>query len=97
MGVEEGGFLVGEGGGVEVWDGCWVGDGVFGALVILGLLGLGGGGSRWGDQEEIVHAVFGEFGEALAEEGADEVLGAGEVRLEDGEFEVEGWVVGVCC
>lgn len=35
-----------------------------------------------------MHGVFGEFGESLTENGADEVLGSREVGLEDGEFEV---------
>jgi len=34
-------------------------------------------------EEEIVHTMLCEFCEALAEERADEVLGAGEVCLED--------------
>ena len=40
-----------------------------------------------------MEAVLGEFGQALAQEGADQILGSGEVGLEDREFEVEG---GVC-
>lgn len=48
-----------------------------------------------GELDEVVHAVLGEFCEALAEEAADEVLGAGEVGLENGEAEVEVWVVRV--
>lgn len=97
VGVEEGEFLGGEGGGVR--DGGEVGDGVFGLLVVGGGGGrrrgrVGGGGGGGGDEEEVVHAVLCEFGEALAEEGAEEVLGAREVGLEDGELEVEGWVVG---
>jgi hypothetical protein len=64
-------------------------------------VGLQGGGGRRGagrrDEEEVVHAVFCEFCEALAEERADEELGAGEVGLEDGEFEIEGGVVCACC
>ena len=52
------------------------------------ILGLSRSGR--GDEKQIVHGVFGEFGKALAENGADEVLGAREVCLEDGEFEIEG-------
>lgn len=89
--VQEGGLLRGEGGGV--CRGKGVGDGVFGSLLRrllgwgLGLLMVGG------DQEEVVHAVLGELCEALAEQGSDEVLGAGEVGLEDAELEVEGGIV----
>jgi hypothetical protein len=36
-----------------------------------------------------MHAVSGEFGEALAEQGSDQVLGPREVGLEDREFEVQ--------
>lgn len=42
---------------------------------------------------EVVHAVLGEFCQTLAEEAAEEVLCSGEVCLEDGEAEVEVWVV----
>jgi hypothetical protein len=50
----------------------------------VGLLrGGGGGGAGRRDEEEVVHAVFCEFCEALAEERADEELGAGEVGLQD--------------
>ena len=95
VGVQEGDFLRGERRGV--CGVCEVGDGVFGLLVGWGrLLGGGGGlgvGGAGGDEEEVVHAVGGEFGEALAEERADEVLGAGEVGLEDREFEVECGIV----
>lgn len=50
----------------------------------MGVVGVGVGvglGGIMGDEEEVVHAVFGEFGETVAEEGADEVLGSGEVGL----------------
>lgn len=64
----------------------WCRHGVLGLLLLrlrrlrrLGWLGVVVGG----DEEEIVHAVLCEFCEALAEERANEVLGAGKVCLED--------------
>lgn len=49
---------------------------------------------RVGGQAQVVDAEAAKFGEALAQQRADEELGAGQVGLEDGQLQVEGRVGG---
>jgi hypothetical protein len=87
MSMQEGSFHGGERGRVGVLGGVVFRNRILWRLCLclrLRLrLRLGRGGTGRRDFEQVVHAVFCEFCEALPQQGADEELGAGEVGLED--------------